>query len=173
MARFVDRKNLMEFFQTSIDPVGVPRLLSERVHVGRTQAHQFLFDGNGLLANQKVYYAVKEISDSYRRIISKRIDIEEIEHQRMLMRDKLTEEEASLKSSIVRASTTIVAIAQNNFNPDDLYIEGDERGHANRVQLGEVTRFLKYIYCTDSILDRGAEVLELTNNNVPAPQPHN
>ena len=82
------------------------------------------------------------------------------------MRVRLHDEESVLKANIFMSATTIVAIAQqDNFNPDDLYIEGDDRALANRVQLQEVCRLLKYIYCTDSVLDRTQEVLDLTNNN--------
>jgi len=171
VARWVDRKNLMEFFQVHIEPLGVPRIDSERVHAGRVEAHRFLFQGNGLLDNHRVYQTVKEISESYRRIISRRIDLEEIELQRNTMRERLTEEEALLKTSLLKASTTIVAIAQNGFNPEDLYIEGEERGLNNRHQLQEVGRLLKYIYCTDSVLDRGDEVMDLTINGVDRPRP--
>ena len=166
VARFVDRKNVMEFFQAAIDPMGVPNTLSERVHSGRSGAYRFLFEGNALLDNQKVYHSVKDISESYRRIISRRIDLEDLEQQLNGMRVRLHDEEAVLKANIFKSATTIVAIAQqDNFNPDDLYMEGNDRGLANRVQLQEVCRFLKYIYCTDSVLDRGQEVIDLTNNN--------
>jgi hypothetical protein len=166
VARYIDRKNVMEFFQASIDPMGVPLTVSDRVHHGRNAAYRFLFEGNALLDNQKVYHSVKDISESYRRIISRRIDLEDLEQQLNAMRARLHDEEAVLKSNIFKAATTIVAIAQqDNFNPDDLYMEGDDRALANRVQLQEVCRLLKYIYCTDSVLDRTQEVMDLTNNN--------
>ena len=166
VARYVDRRNVMEFFHASIENNAIPRIMSEQVHHGRDAAHRFLFAGNGLMDNQKVYNAVKDISDSYRRIISRRIDLEEIEQQRNAMTARLQDEEAILKSNLFKAATTIVAIAQqDNFNPDDLYLEGDDQAQANRLQLQEVNRLLKYIYCTDSVLDRSAEVVDLTNNN--------
>jgi hypothetical protein len=62
-----------------------------------------------------------------------------------------------------------VSIAEQNFNPDDIYIEGEDRGMAHRAQMGEISRLLKYIYCTDSVLDRAEDVVELTNHNVPLP----
>jgi hypothetical protein len=166
VARYIDRKNVMEFFQAAIDPMGLPLNVSERVHSNRTAAYEYLFEGNALLENQKVYHSVKDISESYRRIISRRIDLEDLEQQLNAMRARLHDEEAVLKSNIFKSATTIVAIAQHdNFNPDDLYMEGDDRALANRVQLQEVCRLLKYIYCTDSVLDRTQEVMDLTNNN--------
>jgi phenylpyruvate tautomerase PptA (4-oxalocrotonate tautomerase family) len=163
VARFVDRKNVMEFFQSSIEPNGIPRNTSERIHSARTNAHQFVFGDGQLLDNQKVYLAVKEISECYRRIISKRIEIQETEHTLAQQRLKLAEEDTALKSSLLKSSTTIVAIAANDFNPDELYIEGNQTGQANRLQLLQINKILRFVYCTDSVLDRDQEVLRLTN----------
>jgi hypothetical protein len=165
VARFVDRRNVMEFFESHIEGNALPRNMSERVHSSRMNTHQFLFGDNNLLQNKEVYETVKDISESHRRIISKRIDIEEAEHVLAQLRIKLTQEEASLKSSILRSSTTIMAIAQQNFNPDELYMEGNEGAQANRLQVVQINRLLKFIYCTDSVLDRGHEVAQLVDEN--------
>jgi len=140
VARFVDRKNVMEFFTVHLVPLRPLVSDSERVHLGRDLAHHFVFNDNALLENPKVYQTVKEISDSYRRIISRRIDMEEINHARHQLALKITEEESQLKSLLVRASTTIIATANENFNPEAIYIEGDDNTNATRIQLADMTR---------------------------------
>lgn len=140
VARFVDRKNLMEFFGASLQELQPVRIDSERVHYGRTLAFQYIFQGNRLLENTKVFNSVREISESYRRIISKRIDLEEINNAQQQMAAKLAEEEGSLKALLVKAATTIIAVANEQFDPEAIYIEGDEQANAGRLQLAEMTR---------------------------------
>jgi len=140
VARFVDRKNVMEFFQQELEPIGQPMHLSERVHQARRNAHRYVFNNNNLLENNRVFNSLKEISDCYRRIISRQIDIEDIANARQELERKLAEEEALLKSSLVKASTTIVAAAQADFDPDQIYMEGDEVGIQNRAQMSDITR---------------------------------
>ena len=137
IARYVDRKNVMEYFQQSLEPLGVPQLPSENVHLARMEAHKFIFDNNQLLNHPKVYGSVKEISDTYRKIISKKIDIEDINRTRLDLIGRLNDDEAQLKASLMKASTTIVAAAQDNFDPDEIYI--DEQGAGARHQLRDIT----------------------------------
>ena len=138
IARFIDKKNVMEFFSQTLEPINIPSNMSERVHDARQAVFKFVFDNNNLMQNHKVYQAVKEISDTYRRIISKTIDLEDLEHQKKEMSIKLSEEEAHLKSSLLRASTTIMAIAEEDFNPDQIYLEGGNQ--QNRLKLAEISK---------------------------------
>ena len=136
IARYVHRKNVMEYFQQSLEPLGMPQLPSESVHVARMEAYRFIFDNNQLLNHPKVHGSVKEISDTYRKIISKKIDIEYINRSRLDLIARLNDE-AQLKASLMKASTTIVAAAQDNFDPDEIYIE--EQGAGARHQLRDIT----------------------------------
>lgn len=140
VARYVDRRNLMEFFSAQVQNFQHPTIESERIHLGRTFAFQFIFNGNNLLQNSKVFNAVKEISETYRRIISKRIDLEEITFARQQCIAKLAEEEGALKGHLVKGATTIISVANEQFNPEDIYVEGAEQGNVGRVQLAEMTR---------------------------------
>jgi hypothetical protein len=161
IARFVDRKNVMEFFQASLQPIGQAQFMSERVHGSRTNAHQFVFADNNILENPRVHQSVVEISECYRRIISKRIDIEEMARELQVLRNKLRDEEATQKSALIKSATIIISVAEDNFNPDQLYIEGNENAVNQRLQMVRIQRMLKFIYCTDSVLDRDAETAEL------------
>lgn len=140
IARYVDRKNLMEFFGASLEDLQPVIIPTERVHYGRTLAFRYIFNDNQLIQNSKVFNAVKEISECYRRIISKRIDLEEIHHAQQQMVAKLAEEEGALKALLVKGATTIISTANEQFNPEDIYIEGAEQANAGRVQLAEMTR---------------------------------
>lgn len=142
VARFVDRKNVMEFFQVSLQDIQPLEINSDRVHHGRVLAHRYIFANNHLLDNPKVFQTVKDISDSYRKIISKRIDLEEANHARQQLVNRINEEEALLKSLLVRASTTIIGVANDQFDPEAIYIEDNDNGNiqAQRIQLGEMTR---------------------------------
>ena len=139
IARYVDRKNLMEFFCSAHDPMGVPILLSERVHSAREAAYRFVFSGSNILEDPKAFQAVKEISDSYRRIISKKVDIDELEIMRIDMMDRLRIEEAHLKTSMMKASMTIMAIAKEDFNPNEIYLDDDSM-RGNKQQMADVGR---------------------------------
>ena len=65
----------MEFFQQSLEQLGTPQLPSENIYTARMEAHRFVFDGKQLPNHPKVYEEVKEISDTYRKIISKKINM--------------------------------------------------------------------------------------------------
>ena len=138
IARYVDRKNVLEFFSQAVQQVAPATCLSENVHIARINAHAFVFEGNQLLDQQTVYQAVKEISESYRRIIGKKIDIEEINRSRLDMLGKLNTEEAHLKAALMKASTTIIAVAEDNFDPDRVFNE--DEGERNRGQLRDIAR---------------------------------
>jgi hypothetical protein len=148
VARFVDRKNVMEFFGAELEPLQPVTIDSERVHQGRLAAHRYIFHNNNLLDNPRIFSCVKEISESYRKIISRRIDLEDAENTINLLRDRITEEEGQMKSALVKTATTIISIANDNFNPEEIYIEEDDRGNgqAHRQQLGEMTRLYTTSY---------------------------
>ena len=129
----------MEFFSQSLEPINHPEIMSEKVHSARQAAFKFIFDNNNLMENHKVYQAVKEITETYRRIISKTIDLEDLEHQKKEQTRRLLEAEANLKSSLLRASTTIMAIAETGFNPEQIYMEGGGN-QQNRLQMAEIMR---------------------------------
>ena len=164
IVRFIDRKNVLEFFEEAVNPMAQPQCLSEQVHQARVNAHQFVFDGNNILENVHVYKAVKSISETYRRTISRRIDIEELRNNIAQSQVRLQEEEGMLKSSIMEAGTTIVSVARGDFDPESMLSEGDI-GDTQRQELTQITRLLKFIYCTDSVLDRGEEVNQMVNDN--------
>jgi hypothetical protein len=119
----------MEFFQAkqaSLQPIGQAQFMSERVHGSRTTAHQFVFADDNILKNPRVHQSVVEISECYRRIISKRIDIEEMVREPQVLRNKLRDEEANQKSALIKSATIIISVAEDNFNPDQLHIEGNK-----------------------------------------------
>jgi hypothetical protein len=140
VARFVDRKNVMEFFGEALTGIQPITINSERIHHGRTVAFRYIFQGNRLLDNNKVFNAVKDISETYRRIISKRIDLEEMQFAQQTLAGKLAEEEGALKALLVRAATTIIAVANDQFDPEEIYVDGGENANVGRTQLAEMTK---------------------------------
>ena len=162
IVRFVDRKNVLEFFEEAANPMANPQCLSEQVHQARVNAHQFVFDGNNILDNLHVYKAVKLISEAYRRTISRRIDIEELRNTIQQYELKLQEEDGLMKASVMKAGTTIVAVARGDFDPETM-LAGGEGAEGQRQELGQITRLLRFIYCTDSVLDRGEEITQMLN----------
>ena len=127
VARFIDRKNVMEFFGSKLEDNEFPETVSERVHHARDNAYSYVFHGNNLMQNQKVYQAVKEISESYRRIISRKIDKKDLLNSLEQLEERLKEEEAFLKSSLVKASTSIMAVAEQGWDMDQVYMEGENQ----------------------------------------------
>ena len=106
------------------------------MHLARTNA--FVFDNNRLLDHPIVYQSVREISESYRKIIGKKIDIEEVNRLRLDMLGKLNTEEAQLKAALLKASTSIISVAEDNFDPDRVFIEAE--GERNRGQLRDIVK---------------------------------
>lgn len=140
VARYVDRKNVMEFFKLSL-PTREPNVSdTDKLHQARANAHVYLFGGNNLMSNNKVYMGLKEISELYRKVINKKIDIEALEASRTTMYSKLAEEEALLKSCIMRTATTVVATAESTFDPDEIYVDDNETSARHRHQLCDVAK---------------------------------
>ena len=122
----------------SIEQVQPAQCFSENVHLARTNAHAFVFENNRLLDHPIVYQSVKEISEAYRLIIGKKIDIEEVNRSRLDMLGKLNTEEAHLKAALMKASTTIISVAEDNFDADRVFNE--DEGERNRGQLRDIAR---------------------------------
>ena len=55
VARYTDRKNVLEFFMQSIEQVQPAQCFSENVHLARTNAHAFVIENNRLLDHPIVY----------------------------------------------------------------------------------------------------------------------
>ena len=102
----------------SIQQVEPVRCASENVHLARMNAHTFVFENNRLLDHPIVFQSVREISECYRKIIGKKIDMEDVQRTRLDLLARLNIEEANLKAAVMKASTTIVAVVQDNLNAD-------------------------------------------------------
>ena len=138
VARFIDRTNVMEFFTERLQEIREPDIESERVYRARERAYAYLFDNQNFINNPKIFNSLKDISECYRRIISKRIDVEELDMIRRSHLNKIAEEEGLLKSSLMKASATVIAMAREAFDPDEIYLGEGQDAVVQRHELGQV-----------------------------------
>lgn len=84
VARFIDKENLLELFETHIT---LPPTLSQaspdimKIYHGRLYASQYFFKKKEAKSNKKLWENLKTISDSYRALCSAKITLEVLERE--------------------------------------------------------------------------------------------
>lgn len=171
IARYIDQVNVTGIFLEPVANAPPIECISTRMVRAKREAERFLMGERQLLNNPSVYNQVKEVWESQKRLVSKRMELEALVSHGRLVETKIHDEESNLNSKILNTSMSIFTYGNNMNNAaDQIFHEQD--GNAHRLQLAEITRMLKFIYVADPILNREAWALELCNRFAPTnPQP--
>jgi hypothetical protein len=137
IARYIDRACTTGIYLEPIpDPAPFECVSTRMVRAKRT-AEEFLMGDRNLLANVSVYNQVKEVWESQKRLVGKKMEFDAlVVHGRDLER-KIHDEEATLSSKLLNASTSIFSHGNDLDNPAD-EIFHEENGNAHRLQLTQI-----------------------------------
>lgn len=136
VCRFIDQSNILGAFLGPVPGALEIDKISQRYFISQIHAHQFLF-GQHLLHNQEVFTSVKNVAETYKKLLGLHKDLEEANFVLRTIRQKFETAEASLTTMLMSASTTVLAHGHNLRDPDRIYMEGEDGQHF-RLQLNEV-----------------------------------
>ena len=128
VARYIDRTNLLEFFESAITPelpLGNSSSDLTKIYYGRVYAGEWLFRLDKAKRNKKLWEAFRAVSELYRSLASHKINIEVLEHDLQETRDKVFTMETNLNDMVSKAAFTYTSIEDSKITPE-LIIAGGE-----------------------------------------------
>lgn len=106
---------------------------------------------------------VQKIAEDERFITITNMEIAARQEEIARMTMAVTAREGKKQQSILDLGVLLFNVGQadNNeqFNVDQLFIEGDDREQRMRVTMAELLRLIRFTYCTDSTANIAANVL--------------
>lgn len=121
VARYIDRTNLLEFFDEPVDNEPAPlehSSMINKIFYGRKYACQFLFDDPRKKQNKKLWHALRVLSETYRMLMGSKIHVEVLEHELAETRRRVLEQEATLQDLLGKAAFAYGAIENPNITAD-------------------------------------------------------
>jgi len=120
-ARYIDRSNLLEFFETPASPE--PPLhegssLIANIHYGRVYASDWLFRLDKAKKNKKLWESFTLIAEKYRMLCSFKVNKDVLEHDLKQTKEKIGLMESDLQDLVGKISFTYTAIENPQITPD-------------------------------------------------------
>lgn len=100
-------------------------------------AERYLLGERELLTVPTIFNHVKSVWESQKRLVAKRIELNNIIALGREIEERATEEENKLNARLVEAAMTIFTYGNNIDDPNDIFVEG--AGNAHRMQLATIT----------------------------------
>ena len=138
VARFIDRTNIMEFFEKPAipePPLDPQSTDISRTHFGRIYASQWLYRIDRVKKDKKLFKTFEALSERYRTVVSMRVNADVLEHDLKETRRKLADLDAELHDRIGKAAFTYTAIEDPSITPELVISNGGDLTAAKREQL--------------------------------------
>jgi hypothetical protein len=123
IARYIDRTNLLEFFDQPVDNEPAPfehSTMINKIHHGRKYASEFLFDEPRKKQNKKLWQALKVVSETYRMLMGSKMHVEVLEHELVETRKRVLEQDSTLQDLLGKAAFAYAAIENSNITADSV-----------------------------------------------------
>ena len=121
VARYIDRTNLLEFFEEPVEREPAPMHNSSaicKIHYGRQYACEFLFDEQKKKANKKLWHSLRVLAETYRMLMGSKIHVEVLQHDLADTMARVKEQEAALQDLLGKAAFAYAAIDNQNCTAD-------------------------------------------------------
>lgn len=121
VARYIDRTNLLEFFEVAVQPEPAPTHNSTpyvKIYFGRLYASEYLFSDPRKKSNKKLWGNLRTLSEAYRMLMGSKIHAEVLEHDLLETRRRIAEQEANLQDLLGKASFAYIAIDNPELTAD-------------------------------------------------------
>ena len=146
----------MEFFESPVIPE--PPLMASSTNinklcVGRTKASQYFFRKPETRKNRKLWDSLRNISDHFRMYQSQALTVDVMREEVMEAERRLNEMEMNLEDLVSKAGVTYTMMLNPGVSSDKLFKGSDSESVEFRKEMSMNCRIIKYIYCTDNILD--------------------
>jgi hypothetical protein len=138
VARFIDRTNLLEFFEAA--PFPEPPLDHNspsiaKIYYGRMYAGEWLFRLDHAKRNKKLWDAFTDIAEKSRMLSSYKINIEVLEHELRNTRNKVDRMEMDLHDMVGKVAFTYTALEDPTITPELVIANGNDLTDKMRKQL--------------------------------------
>lgn len=156
VARYIDQSNIMEVFDAPV--VDEPALTRhstsiQKLHVGRVKATKYFFRLPDLKKNRKIWDSLRSLTESYRSYLSQRLMIEVLTRELQQANEREAEMGNNLDDQISKIAFTYTSVEHPSIRPDHI-IKGKEHSDPTvREKVDTNCNLIKYIFCTDSVLD--------------------
>ena len=121
VAGYIDQTNLLEIFERPAKPE--PPLTTQshscsKIYYGRVNASNYLFRTPQVRANKKLWENFKTISDTYRTLLSYKINIDVLQREMEETRNKIILYESNLSEQVTKCAFTYTALENPNIRPE-------------------------------------------------------
>ena len=169
IARYVDQSNLLEFFEAPVvqePPSSMNTNVISRIYFGRLKASKYFFRLPEAKKDKKLWDSLHSISSMYRGYLSQRMLSEKLQREIDEANRKTAELLRQLDDLISKSGVTYSCIENKTLNPN-MILTTDSLNKEVRDQILLNCRLIKYIYCTDTVLDnKDATTLEFTKESI-------
>ena len=128
VARYIDQTNLLEIFERPVrpePPLSRESTVCSRIYYCRVNASNYLFRTPPVRQNKKLWENFKTISDTYRTLLSYRINIDVLHKELEETRQKIVMYESTLNEQVTKTAFTYTALENPNIRPE-LLLGGPE-----------------------------------------------
>jgi len=138
VARFIDRSNLLEFFEETVirePPLSPQSMAISQIHLGRQYAGEWLFRLEKARRNKKLWEAFKNISDTYRSLASFRINADVLKHELKHTNERISSLEMTLHDQVCKSAFYYTSYENPKVTPELAIAGGEEFTPEMRTQL--------------------------------------
>lgn len=126
-ARWIDRSNLLEFFETaacSEPALSENSSLISKIYYGRVYASDWLFRLEKAKKNRKLWDAFTLVAEKYRMLSSFRVNQEVLAHELVQVKEKIVTMENDLQDLVGKIAFTYTALENPQITPDVVIANG-------------------------------------------------
>ena len=141
IARFIDRTNVLEFFQMPVEQITILRptmALVDRIHFCRDFAHRQLLVRTGHMQRPGIYGALLAVSEWHRKGLAKQIEADECQIRAQEAQREYQVAVSSLRDHIIKASCAIYGLENPAFRSEALVNNGDGMNDEDRNRIRTV-----------------------------------
>ena len=128
VARYIDQSNILEVFERPMraePPLTTQSNACSRIYYGRVNASSYLFRTPQVRQNKKLWENFKIISDTYRTLLSYKINIDVLQKELEETRAKVILYESNLSDLVTKSAFTYTALENPNIRPEVILAGAD------------------------------------------------
>ena len=138
VARYIDRTNLLEFFERTVfpePPLSVESNVLSQTYRGRVYASEWLFRLEKAKKNKKLWDSFAVLSEKHRNLNSMKVNAEILAHELEDTNRKIMQYDTDLHDMIGKVSFTYTSIENPKITPELVIAGGDGLSEEMRLQL--------------------------------------
>jgi hypothetical protein len=147
IARFIDRCNVCEIFEVSIEEIGTSQANSHNVMIAKQRAEKFLMFESGLIKIEAIRKRIKSLAEKHRRLRSRESELQSLQIYGQSLANQIENDRKNVERELI-TTTMIVCMQAESKTMEEVLNEKEI------TQQKEVLSMLRLIYASDNVLDR-------------------